>query len=206
MPSKDYNRAERIADLLQRELADLMRRELADERLHGVTVSGVDVSKDLGHAKVFVTPALGADVDATIQGLNRASRHLRRCLARRVHLRYMPQLRFAYDPTLENANRLDALLAASRQRDVWPAPGSEPWLNKTMADKTIVDKTTANETRAGVATTSEAVGQTNSEENTTPVEFELGEPGELTAESEGENTQEMKQTVTASAAGRDQKA
>lgn len=108
---KEFSRARRVAEQIQRELADLLRREVNDSRLQQVTLSGVEVSRDLGHAKVYVTPHMGADVEATVSALNRASSFLRRNLASRLLVRSVPQLKFVYDPTLDNATRLSALLA-----------------------------------------------------------------------------------------------
>ncbi len=110
MGTREYSRAERVGDQIQRELAELVTRELDDPRIGAVTVSGVRVSKDLGHATVFITPPQASDAHAVLAALDRATGYLRRLLAARLRMRYVPRLRFTHDPTLDDANRIDALL------------------------------------------------------------------------------------------------
>ena len=105
-----YSRSIRVADQIQREIALLVVHEVADPRVGNVTVSGVDLSPDLRHAKVLVTPARGTDGDASVDALNRAAGFLRSRLGRRVHMRRVPRLVFEHDRTLEHALRIDALI------------------------------------------------------------------------------------------------
>ena len=105
-----YSRSIRVADQIQREIALLVVHEVADPRVGNVTVSGVDLSPDLRHAKVLVTPARGTDGDASVAALNRAGGFLRSRLGRRVHMRRVPRLVFEHDRTLEHALRIDALI------------------------------------------------------------------------------------------------
>lgn len=107
---REFSRTRRVADQIQRELADLLLREVSDPRLLGVTVSGVEVSKDLAHARVFVQPSRGVDAEAVVSALNHAAAYLRKGLAGRLQLRALPRLRFLHDPSLETGERLDALL------------------------------------------------------------------------------------------------
>ena len=109
---KDYPRTRRIAEQIQRELADLIRTELKDPRVNSlVTVTGVEVSRDQAHAKVFFT-LLGdaARVEETTEGLKRASGFLRTQLAHRMQLRTIPQLDFKYDPSIERGMKLSRLI------------------------------------------------------------------------------------------------
>ena len=105
-----YSRSIRVADQIQREIALLVAREVADPRVGDVTVSGVDLSPDMRHARVLVTPGRDTDGDASAQALNRAAGFLRSRLGRRVRLRRVPRLVFEHDRTLEHALRIDALL------------------------------------------------------------------------------------------------
>ena len=105
-----YSRSIRVADQLQRQIALLVARELADPRVGEVTVSGVDLSPDMCHARVLVTPARGTDGDASVEALNRAAGFLRSRLGRRVRMRRLPRLVFEHDRTLECALRIDALI------------------------------------------------------------------------------------------------
>ena len=103
---KDYSRTLRIADQIQRELANLIRNELKDQRVGMITLTGVEVSQDYAHAKVFYT-TLGSDEDnfLTDKGLKHASRFLRGQLSNRLRLRLVPQLQFIYDESIEQGIR-----------------------------------------------------------------------------------------------------
>ncbi len=113
---RDYPRRYRVADQIQRELGDLMRA-VKDPRASGlVTVSSVDVSPDLGHAKVFITVLETDDPKATVAALNHAAGFLRGRLGGRLELRAVPRLVFEYDPTLDRVDRVEELLRAARDR------------------------------------------------------------------------------------------
>ena len=110
MGNTAYSRSTRVADQIQREIALLVVHEVADPRVGDVTVSGVDLSPDLRHAKVLVTPGRRTDGDASVVALNRAAGFLRSRLGRRVRMRRVPRLVFEHDRTLEHALRIDALI------------------------------------------------------------------------------------------------
>lgn len=110
MGEKTYSRTERVGDQIQRELAVIIASEVDDPDVGAVTLSGARVSKDLSHARIYVTPREGADVERTINGLNRAAGFLRRRLGSRLRLRHLPRLRFTYDPTLDRAEHLMHLI------------------------------------------------------------------------------------------------
>ena len=119
-----YSRSIRVADQLQRELALLVAREVADPRVGEVTVSGIDLSPDMRHARVLVTPGRETDGDASVDALNRAAGFLRTRLGRRVRMRRLPRLVFEHDRTLEFALRIDALIDGTTAA---PRPaGGEP--------------------------------------------------------------------------------
>src|SRR5215467_4761142 len=107
---KEYQRSTRVAEQIQRELAELIRREIGDPRAGLVTVTAVEVSKDLAYAKVFVSSLGGtlppADLIAT---LKQASGYYRHELGQALRLRILPELRFHYDQTEERAAELEAL-------------------------------------------------------------------------------------------------
>ena len=117
MRSRSTRRAERVGDQIQRELAGIIIRELADPAVGPATLSGVDLSPDLRQAKVYVTPAEHSDGRSTVSGLNRAAAFLRRRLGTRLRLKVLPHLRFVYDPTLDEARRIDELLEGARGRE-----------------------------------------------------------------------------------------
>ena len=110
MRSRTTKRSVRVGDQVQRELAGIVMRELADPALGPATLSGVDLSPDLRQAKIYVTPAEHSDGRSTIGALNRAAGFLRRRLGDRLRLKVLPRLYFVYDPTLDQALRIEALL------------------------------------------------------------------------------------------------
>ncbi|NIR28653.1 MAG: 30S ribosome-binding factor RbfA [Gammaproteobacteria bacterium] len=108
---KEYPRTRRVAEQLQRELAELISKEIGDPHIGMVTLAGVEVSRDLRHARVYVT-VLGepGDVEATLGALNKAAGYLRRRLGQRLRLRTVPELRFLFDASVEEGFRLDTLI------------------------------------------------------------------------------------------------
>ncbi len=108
---KDFPRARRIADQIQRELSDIIRLEIKDPRVALVTITDVEVTQDNSHAKVFFT-ALGEPVqqEAAGRALSHAAGFLRSELAKRLQLRTVPQLRFDYDISVERGVRLSKLI------------------------------------------------------------------------------------------------
>ncbi|MCE5365152.1 30S ribosome-binding factor RbfA [Pseudomonas anguilliseptica] len=134
--AKEFSRAQRIGDQIQRELAQLIRMEVKDPRLGGlVTITAVDVSRDSSHAKVYVTVMGGESqegVDSVAQSikvLNDASGFLRMQLGRAMKLRSVPHLRFHYDESVIRGAQLSALIeravSEDRQHDDAPTEAKE---------------------------------------------------------------------------------
>ncbi len=117
---REYSRRERVSDYLQRELALLVQRELRDPRLGMVSVTAVDVSRDLAHARVFVT-LLGCDSEAdakpALDVLNGAGGFLRSALARSAPMRTVPRLRFEFDESVGRGRDLEALIDRATEAD-----------------------------------------------------------------------------------------
>ncbi len=108
---KEYPRARRVGEQIQRELAELVRSELKDPRVGMVTIMDVEVSADLAHAKVYVSSLEPEeDLDAAVAALNRAAGFLRGRLGRRLHIRTVPELRFLRDDSVERGVRLTHLI------------------------------------------------------------------------------------------------
>jgi ribosome-binding factor A len=105
------SRRARIADQIQRELAEVIRLELRDPRVGLITVTGVELSRDQSHAKVFFT-VLGAESAArdAAEGLQRAAGFLRTQLAHRLTTRKVPELHFEFDESVERGVRLSKLI------------------------------------------------------------------------------------------------
>lgn len=107
-------RLRRVADQIQRELSGLLRSELKDPRVGMVTLTGVEVSPDLAHAKIFFTVLGNADsLDQTASGLKRAAGFLRSQLGTRLKLRMIPELHFVHDASVERGIRLSQLIDAA---------------------------------------------------------------------------------------------
>jgi len=114
-------RRERLADELRELVAEILRDEVKDPRIGFVTITRVDLTGDLGFARVFVG-VLGDDAQRrrTLEGLKQAAGYLRRQLARRLRIYQVPELRFQYDTGLDATERVARLL-----REVSEAPTSE---------------------------------------------------------------------------------
>jgi ribosome-binding factor A len=119
--AQEYSRTQRVADQIQRELASLIQREVKDPRVGMATVSAVEVSRDLSHAKVFVTIFNGSEdeqeITESVKALNSASGFLRSQLGQRMKLRIVPTLRFHFDDSLSRGNYLSNLIDQARASD-----------------------------------------------------------------------------------------
>ena len=108
---KAFLRTGRVAEQIQRELADLIQMEVKDPRVGMVTLTGVEVTQDYAHAKVYFTTMKSAEQAPKAQaGLEHAAGFLRSQLAHRMKLRIMPQLHFIYDTSVEHGVRLSQLI------------------------------------------------------------------------------------------------
>lgn len=110
-------RIKRIEDRIQQELSELLIREVSDPRLKQIFVTGIKVDRELAYAEVYVSAVEGASrSEEVLAGLRSASGFLRRTLSARVELRAFPKLRFHWDPTPENADHIEKLLAGLREK------------------------------------------------------------------------------------------
>ncbi|HEY6239731.1 MAG TPA: 30S ribosome-binding factor RbfA [Burkholderiales bacterium] len=110
----NQQRLRRVADQIQRELSGLLRAELKDPRVGMITLTGVEVSPDLGHAKVFFTTLADAESLTRIEaGLKRAAGFLRAQLGKRLKLRVTPEIHFKHDVSVEQGVRLSQLIDAA---------------------------------------------------------------------------------------------
>ena len=130
-------RKQRVADQIQREIATLIQMEVNDPRVGMVSVTGVDVSRDLAHAKVYVTVlnTLSEDgdlnsstltepgaldkleVEQNLNALNKASGYLRTLLAKRLNTRSVPKLQFHYDASITRGQQLSSLIDSALRAD-----------------------------------------------------------------------------------------
>jgi len=112
--AKDFPRSYRVADQIQQELSVVLRNELKDPRLSKMlTISSVDVSRDLSVAKVYYTLMDNSDRADTQAALTSGVGFLRRRLGQLMKLRAIPQLHFHYDDSIEEGARMSALINAA---------------------------------------------------------------------------------------------
>ena len=117
----DTRRPDRVAEAIREEVATFLNEHVKDPRVRGlVTVTGVDLTRDLRHAKVFVS-VLGSDEEqaATYEGLASVAAHLRSRVGRALRLRLAPEIVFKQDQSVAHAARIESLLAGLRDQ-----PGS----------------------------------------------------------------------------------
>jgi ribosome-binding factor A len=111
--SGSNRRSVRVAEAVREEVASFLTEGAKDPRIIGfVTVTGVDVTNDLRHARVYVS-IMGSDDErtTTLEGLESLAPHLRSRVARAVRLRTAPELEFRLDRTVERAARIESLLS-----------------------------------------------------------------------------------------------
>jgi ribosome-binding factor A len=116
---KEFSRSRRVEEHLKRLLADLIRREVKDPRVGLVTITAVEVSRDLTHARVFFTPFAGqGSADDALQALRHAAGFLRHELRHQLQLRVIPELDFRIDESIERGARVSALISQAVAEDV----------------------------------------------------------------------------------------
>ena len=118
--AKQYSRTQRIGDQIQRELATLIPQEVRDPRLGFITITGVDVSRDIGHAKVFIT-VMGENspevIKENLDVLKDTAGYLRMLLGKAMKLRSVPSLHFHYDQSITRGAMLSALIEQAVTED-----------------------------------------------------------------------------------------
>jgi ribosome-binding factor A len=115
----DSRRPDRVAEAIREAVAMFLAEGVKDPRVTGlVTVTGVDVTRDLRHARVHVS-VMGSDAEKkdTMEGLASVAGHLRAKLGRTLRLRMTPELEFKYDASIAHAARIDSLLEQIRTDD-----------------------------------------------------------------------------------------
>lgn len=124
---REFPRTRRVGEQVRREVAQLLREEIRDPRMTMVSITLVEVSRDLAHAKVYVT-YLGdaAERPGVVAALNQAAPLLRRELGRRMHIRTVPRLAFVYDATVEQGAHLSALISEAVAADAQKHRDDDP--------------------------------------------------------------------------------
>lgn len=125
---REFNRTQRVADYLKRELAALIQHQVRDPRVGMVSVTGVDVSRDLGYARIYFT-LLDAETEEqagkSTEALNHAAGFLRSQLSRDSSMRSVPQLRFYFDSSVGRGRQLEQLIERATEADRAMGLGNE---------------------------------------------------------------------------------
>ncbi len=109
--AKDYPRSYRVADQIQRDVPLLIRTELKDPRISDLlTVSSVDVTKDLSIAKIYFTVLDDSHRLETESALQQSAGYVRKLLGKKLRMRSVPEIRFIYDTTMEEGVRISGLI------------------------------------------------------------------------------------------------
>ncbi len=114
---KSFHRTDRVSAQLRRELGTLVHEIAREHGLQSVSVSDVEVTRDMAHAKVFVTVLQPEHARETVKALKELAPELRYRLARAVKLRHVPELHFHYDESVDRGERIDSLLRELPEHD-----------------------------------------------------------------------------------------
>jgi len=106
-----YKRSEKVAEAIHEIISELLVKGLKDPRIGFVTITGVKVTDDLHHATVYFT-VIGSDAEKkeTAAGLNSSSSFIRKGMGKSLRMRYVPEIHFVYDTSLDYGNRIDSIL------------------------------------------------------------------------------------------------
>jgi ribosome-binding factor A len=114
---REFNRSERVAGTLRRELAQLIQKEIKDPKVGFIGLSDVEVSRDISHAKIYVTVFEADKAVASIKALNKAAGYLRMRLGQEMRIRSVPQLHFEHDASVETGLQMDSLIETAVASD-----------------------------------------------------------------------------------------
>ena len=111
MPShKSFHRTDRISAQLRRDIGELVHEAVREHGLPSVSVSDVEVTRDLAHAKIFVTALDASTEKEVIKALKELAKEMRYQLGKRMKIRSLPELHFVYDSSLDTGERIEKLL------------------------------------------------------------------------------------------------
>jgi len=115
MAKKSFHRTDRVSAQLRRELGAIVHAMVREHGLPSVSVSDVEVSRDLAHANVYVTALQGERAKEALSGLKEITPEIRRALSLAVKMRHTPELHFHYDDSVDRGERIDHLLRDLRE-------------------------------------------------------------------------------------------
>ena len=115
MPAKSFKRSDRVSAELRREIALLVHAAVREHALPSVSVSDVEVTRDLDMATIYVTALIGDQSREAVKGLNELAKEFRHVLSQSMKLRRVPELRFRYDDSVDKGERIESLLREGRK-------------------------------------------------------------------------------------------
>lgn len=136
---REFNRSERVAGQIRRELAKLIQLEVRDPNIGFISLSDVEVTRDLAHAKVFITVFEDEKAQETIEALKGAAKYLRHRLSQEMRIRSVPQLHFHHDASVETGQKMDQLIDEALAADS-SAPADDKVADEREADDSPGDE------------------------------------------------------------------
>lgn len=112
-----YKRSQRVSDLIREEVADIVMYKLKDPRIGFVTVTGAEMTADLKLARIFVSVLKEEERDVTLEVLNSSRSFIRGALSKRLKMKFIPELEFRLDTSIEYGSKIDKLLREIREHD-----------------------------------------------------------------------------------------
>jgi ribosome-binding factor A len=125
MPKKSFHRTDRVSAQLRRELGTIIHAIVREHGLPSISVSDVEVTRDMAHAKVFFTALQQERAREALKGLKELAPEIRRELSLAVRMRHTPELHFQYDDSVDRGERIDTLLRDLNTGDVEDAADSD---------------------------------------------------------------------------------
>jgi ribosome-binding factor A len=137
-------RLQKINERFREELSEMLIRDISDPRLTGVSVTDVQIDRELAYAHIYVSALEGGErSEEILQALKHAQGFMRRELSHRVELRTFPRLRFHWDPTFERAEKIERLIASLHREDF--QADSEPMKKESTQSNQLNEETDLNE-------------------------------------------------------------
>ena len=127
---KTFHRTDRVSAQIRRDLGTLVHAAVREHGLPSVSVSDVEVTRDMAHAKVFVTALMPERATEAVKALKELAREIRMELARAMKLRHVPELHFHYDDSVDRGERIDNLL-----RDLPDVQSAQPGTDGEEGEK-----------------------------------------------------------------------
>jgi ribosome-binding factor A len=139
---KSFHRTDRVSAQLRRDVGQIVHQAVRNHGLPSVSVSDVEISRDLAHAKVFVTALLAEQGPVAVKALKELAPELRYQLGKAVRMRHVPELHFFYDDSVDKGERIDTLL-----RDAVPAAADDASIGDVDEDAAEGDDDTTDADR-----------------------------------------------------------